>query len=83
MKVTAVEIYQLELSKGGRPWHPVLIRVLTDEGMAALEAAGNMYPITISRSLVVACRWCHSCSNRYVGQLLSGHASTGTDSGQA
>jgi L-alanine-DL-glutamate epimerase-like enolase superfamily enzyme len=43
MKVTSVEIFNLDADIGGFPWHPVLVRVNTDEGISGVGEVGLAY----------------------------------------
>jgi L-alanine-DL-glutamate epimerase-like enolase superfamily enzyme len=45
MKVTRVEIMDLEMPAGVAAWHPVLVRVHTDEGLTGLGEVGLAYGI--------------------------------------
>ena len=43
MKITEVEIFELEQSQGGKAWHPVLIRINTDEGVSGVGEVALAY----------------------------------------
>ncbi|MCX8126074.1 MAG: mandelate racemase/muconate lactonizing enzyme family protein, partial [Dehalococcoidia bacterium] len=43
MKVSSVEIFNLNVDIGGFPWHPVLVRVNTDEGISGVGEVGLAY----------------------------------------
>ena len=43
MKVTSVEIFNLNVDIGGFPWHPVIVRVNTDQGISGLGEVGLAY----------------------------------------
>lgn len=43
MKITSAEIYNLNLDIGGFPWHPVILRLNTDQSISGLGEAGLAY----------------------------------------
>jgi galactonate dehydratase len=45
MKITQVEIYHAILSKGGRSLNPIIIRILTDEGITGIGEVGLAYGV--------------------------------------
>ena len=43
MKITEVEIFELEQSRDGKAWHPVLIRIHTNEGISGVGEVALAY----------------------------------------
>lgn len=43
MKITSVEVFDLDIPDVASPWHPVLVRINTDEGISGVGEAGLAY----------------------------------------
>ncbi|WP_353120312.1 mandelate racemase/muconate lactonizing enzyme family protein [Nitratidesulfovibrio sp.] len=43
MKITAVEVFDLDVEGTAIPWHPVVVRIHTDEGISGVGEAGLAY----------------------------------------
>ncbi len=43
MKITSVEVFDLNVAGSAAPWHPVVVRINTDEGISGVGEAGLAY----------------------------------------